>query len=261
MSAIDTPRGDYDACLSVIAGLVARAESQVGRIERVGVGIPGSIDPADRPGQGRQLDLDDRPAGREGPAGGAGWSPDPRRQRRRHARRVGGARWRRCRLSRGLRRELRQRRGRQAWPSTVVPTTGPTTTLPTGATTRCRGRRRMRSPVRPAGAADAGASRRGSPVAPSRPSTSRPRASGATAPRSWPSRAPATRSPLTCSTATSTAWRVAWPWSSTRSTPISSCSGVGCPTSTSSTSVCRRQILQYTFTTVFTTPIVKVGAR
>ena len=42
---VDTPRGDYDACLSAIAELVALTESQVGPIERVGIGIPGSIDP------------------------------------------------------------------------------------------------------------------------------------------------------------------------------------------------------------------------
>ena len=47
-----TPRGDYAACLELIATLVARAESTVGRIERVGVGIPGSIDPQTGLGKG-----------------------------------------------------------------------------------------------------------------------------------------------------------------------------------------------------------------
>jgi fructokinase len=48
----DTPRGDYAACLELIAALVERAESQVGRIDRVGVGIPGSIDPQTGLGKG-----------------------------------------------------------------------------------------------------------------------------------------------------------------------------------------------------------------
>jgi fructokinase len=47
-----TPRGDYEACLRVIAGLVERTESQIGRIERVGIGIPGSIDPLTGLGKG-----------------------------------------------------------------------------------------------------------------------------------------------------------------------------------------------------------------
>jgi len=48
----DTPRGDYAGCLSAIATLVARAEAQLGRVERVGVGIPGSIDPQTGLGKG-----------------------------------------------------------------------------------------------------------------------------------------------------------------------------------------------------------------
>jgi fructokinase len=49
---VDTPRGDYEACLSAIAGLVALAESKVGPIERVGIGIPGSLDPVTGLGKG-----------------------------------------------------------------------------------------------------------------------------------------------------------------------------------------------------------------
>jgi fructokinase len=49
---VDTPRGDYAKCLSEIAELVARAESKVGPIERVGIGIPGSIDPETGLGKG-----------------------------------------------------------------------------------------------------------------------------------------------------------------------------------------------------------------
>lgn len=44
----DTPRGDYAACLNAIRALVEEAERTdpaIGRIDRVGVGIPGSIDP------------------------------------------------------------------------------------------------------------------------------------------------------------------------------------------------------------------------
>lgn len=48
----DTPRGDYDACLITIGRLVDEAEAQVGRIERVGIGIPGSIDPQTGLGKG-----------------------------------------------------------------------------------------------------------------------------------------------------------------------------------------------------------------
>jgi fructokinase len=48
----DTPRGDYDACLATMAGLVDRVEQELGRVERVGVGIPGSIDPTTGLGKG-----------------------------------------------------------------------------------------------------------------------------------------------------------------------------------------------------------------
>lgn len=48
----DTPRGDYDACLRVIHELVEDAEGLVGSIDRVGVGIPGSIDPLTGLGKG-----------------------------------------------------------------------------------------------------------------------------------------------------------------------------------------------------------------
>jgi fructokinase len=48
----DTPRGDYAACMRVMAGLAARVEREVGHFERVGVGIPGSIDPTTGLGKG-----------------------------------------------------------------------------------------------------------------------------------------------------------------------------------------------------------------
>ena len=42
----DTPRSDYDGCLRVIRGLVERVEQELGhRFPRVGVGLPGSLDP------------------------------------------------------------------------------------------------------------------------------------------------------------------------------------------------------------------------
>jgi fructokinase len=48
----DTPRGDYAACLATIRALVDEAEDWIGRIERVGIGIPGSIDPRTGLGKG-----------------------------------------------------------------------------------------------------------------------------------------------------------------------------------------------------------------
>jgi fructokinase len=41
----DTPRADYAGCLRVIADLVARIETDLGRTGTVGVGLPGSLDP------------------------------------------------------------------------------------------------------------------------------------------------------------------------------------------------------------------------
>lgn len=49
---VDTPREDYAACMAAIAELVARMEARVGRVERVGIGIPGSIDPETGLGKG-----------------------------------------------------------------------------------------------------------------------------------------------------------------------------------------------------------------
>ncbi|MFV2062278.1 MAG: ROK family protein [Chloroflexota bacterium] len=48
----DTPRGDYQSCIGMVAALVNRVEADVGRIERVGVGIPGSLDPQTGLGKG-----------------------------------------------------------------------------------------------------------------------------------------------------------------------------------------------------------------
>jgi fructokinase len=48
----DTPRGDYEACLAVMAGLLDRVERELGPVPRVGVGIPGSIDPTTGLGKG-----------------------------------------------------------------------------------------------------------------------------------------------------------------------------------------------------------------
>jgi fructokinase len=48
----DTPRGDYEGCLRLIADLVARLEAQTGRTGSIGIGIPGSLDPVTRLGKG-----------------------------------------------------------------------------------------------------------------------------------------------------------------------------------------------------------------
>ena len=61
-----TPRGDYQACLEVIAALVDEAEQKVGRVERVGVGIPGSLHPRTGRGKGASSTwLMDRPVERD----------------------------------------------------------------------------------------------------------------------------------------------------------------------------------------------------
>jgi fructokinase len=49
---VATPRGDYAACLSTIAELVSRVEARIGPVDRVGIGIPGSIDPETGLGKG-----------------------------------------------------------------------------------------------------------------------------------------------------------------------------------------------------------------
>ena len=49
---VDTPRGDYEACLEAIGELVEDAQARLGPIDRVGVGIPGSIDPTTGLGKG-----------------------------------------------------------------------------------------------------------------------------------------------------------------------------------------------------------------
>jgi fructokinase len=50
----DTPRGDYRACLRVIATLVERLELEVGSSSErpIGIGIPGSVEPRSRLGKG-----------------------------------------------------------------------------------------------------------------------------------------------------------------------------------------------------------------
>lgn len=42
---VDTPRSDYEGCLKTIVELVDRVEAEVGPCDRVGVGLPGSLDP------------------------------------------------------------------------------------------------------------------------------------------------------------------------------------------------------------------------
>jgi len=48
----DTPRGDYEACMSVMASLASRVENEICHFDRAGVGIPGSIDPTTGLGKG-----------------------------------------------------------------------------------------------------------------------------------------------------------------------------------------------------------------
>jgi fructokinase len=47
-----TPRGDYAGCLSLVSDIVLRLERETGRQGRVGIGIPGSLEPASRLGKG-----------------------------------------------------------------------------------------------------------------------------------------------------------------------------------------------------------------
>ncbi|GAB0118043.1 ROK family protein [Acidisoma sp. 7E03] len=49
---VDTPRGDYDACLSLVADLVGRLEAEAGESGSIGIGIPGSLEPRSRRGKG-----------------------------------------------------------------------------------------------------------------------------------------------------------------------------------------------------------------
>lgn len=48
----DTPRGDYPACLRMVADMVARLERDTGQKGSVGIGIPGSLEPVSRLGKG-----------------------------------------------------------------------------------------------------------------------------------------------------------------------------------------------------------------
>ena len=62
---VDTPRGDYDATLDAIAAVVSALEQPRRRHGPVSaIGIPGALDPGNRPGQERQLRLADRPSAR-----------------------------------------------------------------------------------------------------------------------------------------------------------------------------------------------------
>lgn len=48
----DTPRGDYRGCIDVIVDLVARLERDTGETGSIGIGIPGSLEPQSRLGKG-----------------------------------------------------------------------------------------------------------------------------------------------------------------------------------------------------------------
>lgn len=49
---VDTPRGDYEGCLALIADLVRRLEVEAGETGSIGIGIPGSLEPRSRRGKG-----------------------------------------------------------------------------------------------------------------------------------------------------------------------------------------------------------------
>jgi fructokinase len=49
---VETPRGDYCACLQGVAEMVTRLEAETGRQGKVGIGIPGSLEPISRLGKG-----------------------------------------------------------------------------------------------------------------------------------------------------------------------------------------------------------------
>ena len=49
---VDTPRGDYRACLAEIAAMIGRLEAETGQRGTVGIGIPGSLEPISRLGKG-----------------------------------------------------------------------------------------------------------------------------------------------------------------------------------------------------------------
>jgi fructokinase len=42
---VDTPRSDYRGCLNAIVDLVDRLAAETGRCDRIGIGLPGSLDP------------------------------------------------------------------------------------------------------------------------------------------------------------------------------------------------------------------------
>src|SRR4051794_31330139 len=41
----DTPAGDYEACVKMVADLALAVESRAGEKGTIGIGIPGSVDP------------------------------------------------------------------------------------------------------------------------------------------------------------------------------------------------------------------------
>ena len=47
-----TPRHDYPGCIAMIRDIVARLEAETGGRGRIGIGIPGSLEPETRLGKG-----------------------------------------------------------------------------------------------------------------------------------------------------------------------------------------------------------------
>src|ERR1700740_3817919 len=48
----ETPRHDYEGCLRIIVELVNRLENDIGSRGKIGIGIPGSLEPKSRLGKG-----------------------------------------------------------------------------------------------------------------------------------------------------------------------------------------------------------------
>ena len=100
---VPTPRFDYDGGIRAIRGLLERLEAEAGgRIETVGIGVPGSVDRATGRISHGQLHLAARPR--------------PARRPRGRARAAGEDRQRR-QLLRALRGGRRRRRRRARWSS------------------------------------------------------------------------------------------------------------------------------------------------
>ena len=155
---IASPAHDYALTLAAIRGLVDGIEAALGVRARVGIGTPGAVSPATRPGQERQLDPAQRPprssptwrrrsAARCGSPTTPTASPSPRRAT---APAPAGA-WSSASSSAPA--------SAAAWSSTAGCGPARTRSPASGATTSCRRGPRQPCPTRAATAAAAAASR------------------------------------------------------------------------------------------------------